>query len=68
MSDSDVSTGVGYVLLRPVEPAGPAVQDEVDPTLGADSLEKSLIAGSIGLFLVLLFMVAVVSQGVYTTL
>ena len=36
--------------------AGPAVQDEVDPTLGADSLEKSLIAGSIGLFLVLLFM------------
>jgi preprotein translocase subunit SecD len=37
--------------------AGPAVQDEVDPTLGADSLEKSLIAGSIGLFLVLLFMV-----------
>jgi preprotein translocase subunit SecD len=36
--------------------SGPAVQDEVDPTLGADSLHKSLIAGGIGLFLVLVFM------------
>jgi preprotein translocase subunit SecD len=36
--------------------SGPAVQDEVDPTLGADSLKKSLIAGVIGLILVLLFM------------
>ncbi len=36
--------------------SGPAVQDEVDPTLGADSLHKSLIAGAIGLFLVLVFM------------
>ncbi|UCC60053.1 MAG: protein translocase subunit SecD [Dehalococcoidia bacterium] len=36
--------------------SGPAVQDEVDPTLGADSLRKSLIAGAVGLFLVLLFM------------
>jgi preprotein translocase subunit SecD len=36
--------------------AGPAVQDPVDPTLGADSLEKSLIAGLAGLLLVLLFM------------
>ncbi len=37
--------------------AGPAVQDEVDPTLGADSLRKSLIAGLVGLFLVLAFMI-----------
>ena len=36
--------------------SGPAVQDEVDPTLGADSLQKSLIAGAVGLILVLLFM------------
>jgi preprotein translocase subunit SecD len=36
--------------------SGPAVQDEVDPTLGADSLRKSLIAGAVGLILVLLFM------------
>jgi preprotein translocase subunit SecD len=36
--------------------SGPAVQDEVDPTLGADSLKKSLIAGVIGLVVVLLFM------------
>ncbi len=41
---------------RDVFVSGPAVQDEVDPTLGADSLEKSLVAGSVGLFLVLLFM------------
>jgi len=37
---------------------GPAVQDEVDPTLGADSIRKSLIAGVIGLLLVLVFMIA----------
>ncbi|MFC2058784.1 protein translocase subunit SecD [Chloroflexota bacterium] len=36
---------------------GPAVRDDVDPTLGADSIRKSLIAGGIGLFLVLVFMV-----------
>jgi len=36
--------------------SGPAIQDEVDPTLGADSLKKSLIAGAIGLILVLVFM------------
>jgi len=36
--------------------SGPAIQDEVDPTLGADSLRKSMIAGAIGLFLVLVFM------------
>ncbi len=37
---------------------GPAVQDEVDPTLGADSIRKSLIAGIVGLLLVLIFMIA----------
>jgi len=37
--------------------SGPAIQDEVDPTLGKDSLQKSLIAGAVGLFLVLVFMV-----------
>ncbi len=36
--------------------SGPAVQDEVDPTLGADSIKKSLIAGAVGLILILLFM------------
>jgi protein-export membrane protein SecD len=35
----------------------PAVIQSVDATLGADSLQKSLIAGIIGLALVLLFMV-----------
>lgn len=37
--------------------SGPAVQDEVDPTLGAESLRKSLVAGMVGLILVLLFIV-----------
>ncbi|MFC1963349.1 protein translocase subunit SecD [Chloroflexota bacterium] len=37
--------------------AGPAVRDDVDPTLGADSIRKSLLAGGIGLSLVLVFMV-----------
>lgn len=36
---------------------GPAVQDEVDPTLGADSIRLSLIAGVVGLIMVLAFMV-----------
>lgn len=35
----------------------PAVSQNVDATLGADSLQKSLIAGIIGLALVLLFMI-----------
>jgi preprotein translocase subunit SecD len=35
----------------------PALSQDVDATLGADSLQKSLIAGIIGLALVLLFMV-----------
>jgi len=37
--------------------AGPAVQDEVDPTLGADSLRKSLRAGFVGFIIVLLFII-----------
>lgn len=36
---------------------GPAVIQSVDATLGADSLQKSLIAGIIGLVLVLAFMI-----------
>jgi preprotein translocase subunit SecD len=32
--------------------------EEVDPTLGADFLVQALVAGAVGLFLVLLFMVA----------
>jgi preprotein translocase subunit SecD len=36
--------------------SGPAEQQTVDPTLGADSIRKSLIAGAIGLILVILFM------------
>jgi protein-export membrane protein SecD len=39
-------------------PGEPAVIQSVDATLGADSLQKSLIAGIIGLVLVLLFMIA----------
>jgi len=35
----------------------PALSQDVDATLGADSLQKSLIAGIIGLALVLLFMI-----------
>lgn len=37
--------------------SGPAEQNSVDPTLGADSIHKSLIAGMIGLILVIAFMV-----------
>ncbi len=38
-------------------PLKPIQQQDVDPTLGADSMRKSLIAGIIGLILVLLFMI-----------
>jgi preprotein translocase subunit SecD len=38
-------------------PGEPAVIQSVDATLGADSLQKSLIAGIIGFILVLLFMI-----------
>jgi preprotein translocase subunit SecD len=38
--------------------AGPAVAQNVDATLGADSLHKSIIAGIVGMVLVLIFMIA----------
>lgn len=38
-------------------PLKPIQQQDVDPTLGADSMKKSLVAGIIGLILVLLFMI-----------
>lgn len=37
--------------------SGPAEQNSVDPTLGADSIRKSLVAGAIGLTLVIVFMI-----------
>ena len=41
----------------PVPLNGPIERTTVDPTLGADSIHKSLIAGMTGLILVILFMV-----------
>lgn len=41
----------------PVPLIGPIERTSVDPTLGADSIRKSLIAGIIGLILVIVFMV-----------
>lgn len=41
----------------PVPLEGPIIREDIDPTLGADSIRKSLIAGVIGLALVLAFMV-----------
>jgi len=41
----------------PVPLTGPIERTSVDPTLGADSIKKSLIAGMIGLILVIVFMV-----------
>lgn len=38
-------------------PLKPIQQQDIDPTLGADSMKKSLIAGIIGLILVLVFMI-----------
>jgi len=40
----------------PVPLTGPIERTSVDPTLGADSIRKSLIAGAIGLALVIMFM------------
>ena len=40
----------------PVTLEGPIIREDIDPTLGADSISKSLIAGAIGLALVLAFM------------
>jgi preprotein translocase subunit SecD len=41
----------------PVPLIGPIERTSVDPTLGADSIRKSLIAGMVGLILVIAFMV-----------
>jgi len=41
----------------PVPLTGPIERTSVDPTLGADSIRKSLIAGMAGLILVIVFMV-----------
>lgn len=41
----------------PVPLIGPIERTTVDPTLGADSIRKSLIAGMVGLILVVVFMV-----------
>ncbi len=41
----------------PVPLIGPIERTTVDPTLGADSIHKSLIAGMVGLILVIAFMV-----------
>ena len=68
LSDSGVITGLSLdearnlaILLNagalPVPLKGPIVREDIDPTLGADSLRKSLIAGMVGLILVILFMV-----------
>ena len=40
----------------PVPLEGPVIREDIDPTLGADSIRKSLIAGVVGLALVLAFM------------
>ncbi len=40
----------------PVALEGPIIREDIDPTLGADSIRKSLIAGAVGLVLVLAFM------------
>jgi len=49
---------LGYWDGDDFHPGEPAVIQSVDATLGADSLQKSLIAGIIGFILVLLFMIA----------
>ena len=41
----------------PVPIKGPVIREDIDPTLGADSIKKSLIAGAIGIALVIAFMV-----------
>jgi preprotein translocase subunit SecD len=41
----------------PVPLGEPIVREDIDPTLGADSIRKSLVAGAIGLALVIVFMV-----------
>jgi len=68
LSNTSVITGLTLtdasnlaILLNegalPVSLNGPIERTTVDPTLGADSIRKSLIAGMIGIILVIAFMV-----------
>ena len=68
LSDKGVITGLTLsearnlaILLNagslPVPLVGPIERTTVDPTLGADSIRKSLVAGMVGLILVIAFMV-----------
>lgn len=41
----------------PVPLKGPIIREDIDPTLGSDSIRKSLIAGAVGLLLIIAFMV-----------
>lgn len=69
LSNTSVITGLTLtdasnlaILLNagalPVPLNGPIERTTVDPTLGADSIHKSLIAGMIGLILVIAFMIS----------
>lgn len=42
----------------PVPLEGPIIREDIDPTLGADSVSKSIVAAAVGLALVLVFMIA----------
>ena len=42
----------------PVPLEGPIIREDIDPTLGADSVNKSIVAAVVGLALVLVFMIA----------
>jgi len=50
-----LTTLLNYGAL-PVSLGEPIIREDIDPTLGADSIRKSLIAGAVGLVLVLAFM------------
>ena len=50
-----LTTLLNYGAL-PVPLGEPIIREDIDPTLGADSIRKSLIAGVVGLALVLAFM------------
>ena len=67
LGDSGVITGLSLdraqelsILLNagalPVSLVGPIIREDIDPTLGADSISKSLIAGMVGLLMILVFM------------
>ncbi|MDY6893291.1 MAG: protein translocase subunit SecD [Chloroflexota bacterium] len=67
LSDSGVITGLSLdraqelsILLNagalPVSLMGPIIREDIDPTLGGDSINRSLIAGMVGLLMILVFM------------